>query len=636
MATAADCRLREAVRNSNLQQVKSALQQGASPNAFSSEPLLMCAVEKRSEEVVQALLDAGALVNETSSSLNVTAFWKACMLGEVGLARLLLDHGADPALKSSSGASGALVAIEFGHEGIIDLLLEIGADIFEPRDDGSTALGVAISWDQTALALRLLNLGADAQQASAGGWLPLHIAGEKGNVPVIKALLLAGAEVDMPGPQDETALWTACRGGNLEAAKVLHEAGADPSAQTGYGASCAFIACESGSLPVLNWLAGLGVDVLVKRSGNDATPLGIALSKNHTDVALRLLELGADPNQVGENGWYALHIAVEKDMATARRELLRAGAKCDMPGGSGGLTPLGISLRLTDTAVLSELLQHHGDADAAYDDEQSCLEWAIEHGMWAHVRALLEAGARMGPAPGDSAESPGEKAAQAALMHAPAGELQRCFEYGWDASVPFHNGDSVLHVLVRREESLNGVIKVLTQHGAQVQAENAEGLSPCMVAVMAGKADVVTALLEAGADAAEPLPTGESLLHRALEDKAEGCVLALLEHGAEVDGTFKYGDGPLHHAIRHNMPRAVEALLAHSASATEPNAQEDTPLHLAVQFCLQVCAPLVRRGADLHAEDGEGLTAAEVAESQGLTEAVQELEQLEAQQPSSS
>ncbi|CAE7556034.1 ANK3 [Symbiodinium sp. KB8] len=600
MATAADCRLREAVRNSNLQQVKSALQQGASPHAFSTEPLLTCAVEKRSEEVVQALLDAGALVNETSSSLNITAFWKACMLGEVGLARLLLDHGADPALKSSSGASGALVAIEFGHEGIIDLLLEIGADIFEPRDDGSTALGVAISWDQTALALRLLNLGADAQQASAGGWLPLHIAGEKGNVPVIKALLLAGAEVDMPGPQDETALWTACRGGNLEAAKVLHEAGADPSAQTGYGASCAFIACESGSLPVLNWLAGLGVDVLVKRSGNDATPLGIALSKNHTDVALRLLELGADPNQVGENGWYALHIAVEKDMATARRELLRA------------------------------------DADAAYDDEQSCLEWAIEHGMWAHVRALLEAGARMGPAPGDSAESPGEKAAQAALMHAPAGELQRCFEYGWDASVPFHNGDSVLHVLVRREESLNGVIKVLTQHGAQVQAENAEGLSPCMVAVMAGKADVVTALLEAGADAAEPLPTGESLLHRALEDKAEGCVLALLEHGAEVDGTFKYGDGPLHHAIRHNMPRAVEALLAHSASATEPNAQEDTPLHLAVQFCLQVCAPLVRRGADLHAEDGEGLTAAEVAESQGLTEAVQELEQLEAQQPSSS
>ena len=61
------------------------------------------------------------------------------------------------------------------------------------------------------------------------------------------------------------------------------------------------------------------------------TPLQFAISNLEADTARRLLENGANPNEVGElNGWTLLHFAIdaEVDQATQRQTLLSGELTC--------------------------------------------------------------------------------------------------------------------------------------------------------------------------------------------------------------------------------------------------------------------------------------------------------------------
>jgi ankyrin repeat protein len=123
-------------------------------------------------------------------------FFEACALGDTARASELVSS--DPALAnqhSADGFTGLGFACFFGHLGLARLLLDAGAD---PNLAASNALGVAplhsaAATDIAALVELLLARGAKPNAQEGGGNTALHTAAGHGNREIIAMLIGAGA-----------------------------------------------------------------------------------------------------------------------------------------------------------------------------------------------------------------------------------------------------------------------------------------------------------------------------------------------------------------------------------------------------------------------------------------------------------
>ena len=110
--------------------VRLLLERGAAPSARSGNPMantpLHAAMAGRLEpDGLRALLDAGAEVDARQHG-GFTALHAAAMHGDAATARLLLAHGADPALPADDGRTAADFARAGGHLAVLALLGEPG------------------------------------------------------------------------------------------------------------------------------------------------------------------------------------------------------------------------------------------------------------------------------------------------------------------------------------------------------------------------------------------------------------------------------------------------------------------------------------------------------------------------------
>ncbi|KAH3764539.1 GTP-binding protein yptV1 [Pelomyxa schiedti] len=72
------------------------------------------------------------------------------------------------------------------------------------------------------------------------------------------------------------------------------------------GTTLLHAACHSGNMPLVKWLLGKGAN-LESPDKHGWTPLLSALSNGHTDIALLLLQKGADPSVTSDEGTHSLH-----------------------------------------------------------------------------------------------------------------------------------------------------------------------------------------------------------------------------------------------------------------------------------------------------------------------------------------
>ena len=138
--------------------------------------------------LIRKLLDAGAdpnrFVDKTPRSRRnfggsprirfATTLMRAAYSADLDLVRLLLDHGADPAIRSSDNETPLLAAAGHGwidgySQGrsfaerleVIKLLLDLGADVNWADDAGITPLMVAANMGDVAIIQYLVDQGAD-------------------------------------------------------------------------------------------------------------------------------------------------------------------------------------------------------------------------------------------------------------------------------------------------------------------------------------------------------------------------------------------------------------------------------------------------------------------------------------------
>jgi len=148
------------------------LEAGAATPRQDGATALMCASAMGHPFAIQALLEAGAVV-DSKDNHGDTALMCAGANGQESAIRLLLDAGAAVASKNNNGETALRWASVKGHAGAIRALLEAGALVDSADHLGGTALS----------------------HASADG-----------HVDAVHVLLEAGATVDAPDNEGITAL----------------------------------------------------------------------------------------------------------------------------------------------------------------------------------------------------------------------------------------------------------------------------------------------------------------------------------------------------------------------------------------------------------------------------------------------
>jgi ankyrin repeat protein len=120
-------------------------------------------------------------------------------------------------------------------------------------------------------------------------------------------------------------------------------------------------------------------------------------------------------------------------------------------------------------------------------------------------------------------------------------------------------------------------VRLLLSHGAKASAEAAGE------AVTFGHADVLAALIAAGADVSGAESTGVNLLHWATITNRTAVIPILITAGVPLDGVDGFGFTPLMYAatLDQGETGALEALLKAGADRSVKNEEGRTPLQQA-------------------------------------------------------
>jgi len=113
---------------------------------------------------------------------------RTCGFGDLDIARLLLDVGADTSAAGGDGWTPLHGASGGWHEAVARLLVEAGADASATNRNGRTPLHWASGGGHEAVARLLVEAGADASAADGDGRTPLHWASERGHEAVARLL----------------------------------------------------------------------------------------------------------------------------------------------------------------------------------------------------------------------------------------------------------------------------------------------------------------------------------------------------------------------------------------------------------------------------------------------------------------
>jgi uncharacterized protein len=148
--------------------------------------------------------------------------------------------------------------------------------------------------------------------------------------------------------------------------------------------------------------------------------------------------------------------------------------------------------------------------------------------------------------------------------------IQQALERGADPNARDAGGQVALFVALRGE-SLKAAEALMAHPSLDVDAANANGETPLMMAAMRGQLAWVQRLLDRGARVRRE---GWTPLHYAAAGPSVPVVALLLERGAAIDARSPNGTTPLMMAARYGSIDAADLLLSRGADPALRNERE--------------------------------------------------------------
>lgn len=441
------------------------------------------------------LIRLGADVNAAQADGSTALHWAVHNVDEE-LVELLLSREADPAVKNRYGATPLAEAVRIANASLVDMLLEAGADPEAANEDGQTALMLAASTGVVDVAELLLDAGADVNATEQWrGQTALMWAASNAHGAMAELLIERGANVSVRAASTD---W---------GSQITTE----PRAQyrpTG-GLTPLLYAARSGCELCIQAMLDAGADIDFP-TPEAITPLMVAIDNYRYDAAKLLLERGANPHVWDWWGRTALYVAT--DMNSYGPNLARGGGEL-----AAGVTALDIMRMLLDAGVNRDpqLNMHRpgrgGNSGRFVDDllttgATPLLRAANSHDLDA-VKLLLEYGAQV--------DLPNVMGVTPLLAAAGFGNARGVLRGTFDASeqakvIP------VLEVLLAAGADIDATVADTTSHNAVIARMSTmtarEGHNVLFAAAMQNWNDVVTYLVEQGADLTVLDANGKSLL----------------------------------------------------------------------------------------------------------------------------
>ncbi|KAL9614026.1 MAG: hypothetical protein Q9167_001441 [Letrouitia subvulpina] len=176
--------------------------------------------------------------SDSEHTRGLTPLLRACVLGHLEPARLLLDRGAGIESHDNTSLTPLMTASEATHLPLIDLLLRRGANVHASDDFGWTPLHRALVLGGEAsarCAQLLLDNAAEIDARCKHKKTPLHHAIARGDKEMVRFLLDRGAGIDTRDLAERTPLHTAIEERNEAMVRILLENGADTTAMENNG-----------------------------------------------------------------------------------------------------------------------------------------------------------------------------------------------------------------------------------------------------------------------------------------------------------------------------------------------------------------------------------------------------------------
>jgi ankyrin repeat protein len=251
---------------------------------------ITAAARREDFDMVKLLLDHGADPNLPEDGARVgVALWTAVYLDQPAMVRLLLEHGANP--NTSPESSGNAMMHARRNPGILELLLQYGAKE-ESRPFGEIERLIE-ERRLEELEKRLRETGLISQQAEAC-WGEGILAGPANgrDLELIEVLMRCGARVP-----DVTKWGRSYYFKHADVARYLLDHGMNPNHQSWQEVTLLHDMAHEGSVEKARLLLDHGAKVDAIDGEYRSTPLGFAARWNQREVALLLIESGADVNR---------------------------------------------------------------------------------------------------------------------------------------------------------------------------------------------------------------------------------------------------------------------------------------------------------------------------------------------------
>ena len=323
--------------------VRALLRSGADVNAAQGDGMtaLHWAARRGDGAMTAMLLYAGADHEVTTRLGAYTPLHLAARAGRVTAARVLLEHGANPTARTTTGGATPLhLAAEAGNAEVVRRLIDAGADP-DVRDEAwdETPLMYAAAADRVDVVRTLLAMGADVAVTARTVNIPALEARRRAErrrrddrLAALRALSVEVGGEQPPAPQAEAGprRGEPGYGGVAAPARAAGEPSRERSDREraltygelvgGYGGFAALhFAARQGNTDVALALIEAGADLNQVTAGDHTSPMLIALINGHYDLALELLARGADPNLASDAGTTPLFAALNVQWAPKAR-----------------------------------------------------------------------------------------------------------------------------------------------------------------------------------------------------------------------------------------------------------------------------------------------------------------------------
>jgi ankyrin repeat protein len=363
-----------------------------------------------------------------------------------------------------------------------------------------TPLHVSVLEKHLEVSRLLFAHGADINSRCADNWTPLHIASTlvDGHHRIVMWLLDHGADVNSQQDDGSTPLHLAASRGRLEACRVLLERNAKVNARNNNGITALLGALQGG--------------------------------RKYFDVVQLLLDHNADVQLHDNKENTPLHSAAESGRLEIARVLLKSNAEVNSRN-DDGYTPLFLALKNRNPDVARLLLDHNANADVHDNSGNTPLLYAARNGFLEVARKLLERNAEV-----NSQNYHGSTPLLLASEFGHTDLVQLFLDHKAEVDVHDADGDSPLHCA-----ALGGqleVARILLKLNVEVNSRNNKGLTPLHQASIGsswkeGSAGVVRLLLDCGADVQARSISGETASEVARGPEQQEIVRLLSQHGAE-------------------------------------------------------------------------------------------------------